>query len=229
MANEGNSVLERLGFVQAFLKAPKGQRNTFGNYNYRSCEDILEAVKPLLADQRLTLTITDALENIGDRYYIKATAAVSPYDGTGTIVAEGYAREEETKKGMDGSQITGAAASYARKYALNGLFLIDDTKDSDHTNQGPAKKPMYAKTEPKTEPVVQPAKVETQAKLGGAIKLKGITDKQKIVNILDNLSASNFEVPSFMSLSENEARELLITVNKTHKDALEMITGGQMA
>lgn len=125
---------EKLIKIQTELKAPKNQRNNFGNYNYRSCEDILEAVKPLLKENGLTLRLTDELVNIGERYYIKATAILS--DGTETIENVAYAREEETKKGMDGSQITGASSSYARKYALNGLFLIDDVKDSDSTNTG---------------------------------------------------------------------------------------------
>ncbi len=127
---------ERLAEVQAELKAPKNQRNTFGGYNYRSAEDILEAVKPLLHEQGLLLTLQDEIQNVGDRYYIKAEAAVT--NGTDSISTTAYAREEETKKGMDGSQITGTASSYARKYALNGLFLIDDTKDADtdeHHNQ----------------------------------------------------------------------------------------------
>lgn len=125
---------EKLIKIQTELKAPKNQRNNFGNYNYRSCEDILEAVKPLLKENGLTLRLTDELVNIGERYYIKAIAILS--DGTETIENVAYAREEETKKGMDGSQITGASSSYARKYALNGLFLIDDVKDSDSTNTG---------------------------------------------------------------------------------------------
>ena len=115
--------------IQNKLKAPKNQRNNFGGYNYRSCEDILEAVKPLLKDKKLVLRLTDELINVGDRYYIKATAILT--NGLETIENTAYAREEETKKGMDGSQITGAASSYARKYALNGLFLIDDVNDSD--------------------------------------------------------------------------------------------------
>lgn len=125
---------EKLIKIQTELKAPKNQRNDFGKYNYRSCEDIFEAVKPLLKENGLTLRLTDTLVNIGERYYIKATAILS--DGTETIENVAYAREEETKKGMDGSQITGASSSYARKYALNGLFLIDDVKDSDSTNTG---------------------------------------------------------------------------------------------
>jgi hypothetical protein len=127
------SVYSKLLEVQKKLKAPKSQFNSFGKYNYRNCEDILEAVKPLLAETNLTLSMSDELVTIGNRYYIKAIATI--YDDKGeSISVTSFAREEEDKKGMDGSQITGAASSYARKYALNGLFLIDDTKDSDSTN-----------------------------------------------------------------------------------------------
>lgn len=118
--------------IQSELKAPKGQYNKFGGFNYRSAEDILEAVKPLCHKNNCVLTLSDTLENIGERYYIKATATIT--NGTETASVCAYAREDETKKGMDGSQITGAASSYARKYALNGLFCIDDTKDAD-TNE----------------------------------------------------------------------------------------------
>jgi ERF superfamily. len=122
-------MIEKLIKVQAGLKAPKSQFNKFGGYNYRSQEDILEAVKPLLAENGLMLTISDSIERIEDRYYIKATCTVT--DGERSISVTAYAREPLSKKGMDDSQITGAASSYARKYALNGLFLIDDTKDAD--------------------------------------------------------------------------------------------------
>lgn len=115
--------------VQSELKAPKGQYNSFGKYKYRSLEDINEAVKPLLAKVGLTMTISDEPIMIGERIYIKATAVLS--DGNKSLSVSGYAREAATKKGMDDSQITGTASSYARKYALNGLFLIDDTKDAD--------------------------------------------------------------------------------------------------
>lgn len=133
-----NKLLE----IQERLKAPKNQRNDFGKYNYRSCEDIFEAVKPLLKELGLTLRMNDELVQVGDRYYIKATAILS--DGNTTIENTAFAREEETKKGMDGSQITGASSSYARKYALNGLFLIDDVKDSDSTNVGNISTPEQA-------------------------------------------------------------------------------------
>lgn len=127
-------LLEKLGAIQNTLKAPKNQHNDFGKYNYRSCEDILESVKPLLKENGLVLRLEDELVYVGERYYIKATAFL--YGDSACITNVAYAREEESKKGMDGSQITGASSSYARKYALNGLFLIDDTKDSDYTNTG---------------------------------------------------------------------------------------------
>lgn len=123
---------ERLIHIQGELKAPKSQENKFGGYKYRSCEDILEAVKPLLKKEKVTLTISDDIVEVGGRVYVKATAALS--DGEDAITTSAFAREAETKKGMDDSQITGSASSYARKYALNGLFAIDDTKDADATN-----------------------------------------------------------------------------------------------
>jgi len=129
-------IKEKLGKIQKELKAPKNQYNSFGGYSYRSCEDIFEAVKPLLEKYKCILRLEDNLENIGERYYIKATAYLIDLESEEYIFNTAYAREEESKKGMDGSQITGASSSYARKYALNGLFLIDDVKDSDTTNIG---------------------------------------------------------------------------------------------
>lgn len=130
-----NTIQEKLKEVQSIIKAPKSQYNSFGRYNYRNCEDILNAVKPLLHERNCILTLSDELVNIGDRYYIKATATVCKCDKPEEkISVTSFAREEESKKGMDGSQVTGASSSYARKYALNGLFNIDDTKDSDTTN-----------------------------------------------------------------------------------------------
>lgn len=116
--------------IQNELKAPKNQRNNFGNYNYRSAEDILEAVKPLLKQHNAQLVLSDTVEQVGDRIYIKATATFIDSEGA-EIQNSAYAREAAVKKGMDESQITGTASSYSRKYALNGLFLIDDTKDAD--------------------------------------------------------------------------------------------------
>ena len=163
------SIYKQLEVVQKTLKAPKGQFNAFAKYRYRSCEDILEAIKPLLKD--MVLTISDELVNIGDRYYIKATACLS--NGEKSLCVNGYAREEESKKGMDGSQITGAASSYARKYALNGLFLIDDSKDSDHTNVG--------KGEPETD------------------RALNIAELTQITNYLDNYGVDQVKFLKYVS------------------------------
>lgn len=129
---------QRVGDIQHKLKAPKGQYNSFGKYNYRSCEDILEGVKPLLKEHDLALLIDDEIVQIGERYYVKATAKIT--DGREIVSATAYAREPDTKKGMDESQITGATSSYARKYALNALLCIDDTKDADTMDN--SKKPV---------------------------------------------------------------------------------------
>lgn len=130
------SIYEKLAAVQYGLKAPKSQYNKFGNYNYRNCEDIIEAVKPLLKANGLMLMLTDNIHLIGDRFYVEATATVIDTTDGQQLEVTAFAREEKEKKGMDGSQVTGASSSYARKYALNGMFAIDDTKDSDTTNTG---------------------------------------------------------------------------------------------
>ncbi len=138
----------RLAEIQRTLNAPKNQYNSFGKYRYRSCEDILEGVKPLL--DGLFLSISDEIVPIGDRYYVKATATIT--DGETSHTATAMAREEESKKGMDAAQVTGATSSYARKYCLNGLFGIDDSKDADtdeHKNQ--QNKPQQ-QTQPKATP-----------------------------------------------------------------------------
>lgn len=139
------NIFEKLMNIQSELKAPKAQFNKFGGYNYRNCEDILEAVKPICKKYNTALVLNDDIVQIGERYYVKATAILfdcvekegqANKDEQDAIIATAYAREEESKKGMDGSQVTGASSSYARKYALNGLFNIDDTRDSDSTNTG---------------------------------------------------------------------------------------------
>lgn len=132
--------MKRLIAIQSELKAPKGQFNKFGGYKYRSCEDIIEAVKPLLAKHELVLNMSDEIVQIWERYYVKATVKLADTEGKCISTASAYAREEETKKGMDWSQITWSSSSYARKYALNGLFAIDDWVDSDSTNKGEEKK-----------------------------------------------------------------------------------------
>ena len=130
----GTEVLKKLQAIQNELKAPKGQYNSFGKYYYRSCEDILEAVKPILTKYNCTVYLSDDLVNVGDKNYVKATVTVIDNDSAEAVTNAGFAREDETKKGMDSAQITGTSSSYARKYALNGMFLIDDTKDAD-TNE----------------------------------------------------------------------------------------------
>ena len=127
----GTHVYGKLMMIQQKLKAPKGQYNSFAKYNYRSCEDILEAVKPLYIKNNATLLLNDAVQEISGRFYVVATATLVDTENGDSVSANAYAREPQDKKGMDDSQITGMASSYARKYALNGLFCIDDTKDAD--------------------------------------------------------------------------------------------------
>ena len=128
------NVYEKLMTVQTKLRAPKGQYNSFGKYSYRSCEDILEALKPLLGEVGAIVNVTDEIKLIGDRYYVEATASFIDTETGERMIAKASAREAEAKKGMDDSQVTGSVSSYARKYALNGLFAIDDNKDADSTN-----------------------------------------------------------------------------------------------
>lgn len=128
------NVYEKLIAIQSELKAPKSQYNNFGKYAYRNCEDILEALKPLLKEYKSTIYIADEIVTVLERFYVKATVTFIDVETGESITNTAYAREEESKKGMDGSQVTGASSSYARKYALNGMFAIDDTKDSDFTN-----------------------------------------------------------------------------------------------
>lgn len=143
VTKQQSSIFVTLQSIQQSLVAPKGQYNSFGKYSYRSAEDILEALKPILQEHDAVLILQDGIVQIGDRYYVEATATL--YAVGETIGTTAYAREDDSKKGMDGSQVTGAASSYARKYALNGLFMIDDNKDSDtdeyhnQNNQGSSK------------------------------------------------------------------------------------------
>ena len=152
----------KLSYIQTNLKAHKGQFNSFGKYNYRNCEDILEALKPFLETVGASIVITDELVIVGERYYVKATAQLIDSESSDKISTTAFAREDDSKKGMDLSQLTGSTSSYARKYALNGLFAIDDTKDSDTTNTHgniaqPTTKPIAQK--PTQVPVSQPKDV----------------------------------------------------------------------
>jgi len=156
------NIYQKLTQVQHELKAPKNQRNNFGNYNYRSCEDILEGVKPLLLKHGLAMTINDEVIVIGNRYYLRATVTVTNIDAPEeALKVEALAREEESKKGMDGSQVTGASSSYARKYALNGMFAIDDSKLEQVKDPDSMKADEVTTTIKKTAPVKT---VKTQPK-----------------------------------------------------------------
>lgn len=171
------NIYEKLNLIQVSLKSPKSQYNSFGKYAYRSCGDILESVKAQLAELKVVIVLSDELVQIGDRYYIKATATLHDVDGA-SISNTAYAREEETKKGMDGSQVTGASSSYARKYALNGLLAIDDTKDSDATNKG-------EEPEVKPDPVQDGTLLEAQ-KVGISLEKLAIYLKKTIGQLTNN-------------------------------------------
>lgn len=151
--------MDALRKIQQELKAPKGQYNSFGGYHYRSAEDILEAVKPLLVKAKAELILSDEIVEVGGRVYVKATALLS--DGEQQAKVTAFAREPEEKKGMDASQITGTASSYARKYALNGLFLIDDTKDADTDEYRQQTAPQQpAAPPPQRKPAAQQKKAD---------------------------------------------------------------------
>ena len=147
-----NSISHKLFNIQQKLKCNKNQFNAHGKFNYRSCEDILESVKPLLAENKCTLTINDDIVLVGERYYIKAIVELYDIESATKLTATAYAREQAEKKGMDSMQITGSASSYARKYALNAMFMIDDNRDAD------AQEPV--KQEQKTEPLATPNQIE---------------------------------------------------------------------
>ena len=196
---------QKLLSIQTELKAPKNQFNSFGNYNYRSCEDILEAVKPLCKKGNVLLTLSDTIKHVGERYYVEATATLYDVETDGCISVSAYAREEETKKGMDSSQITGAASSYARKYALNGLFNIDDTKDSDSTNEGEGKHKTSPK--PKAEP-----KNDYQSQLKELMdnskdKITGIMIAETIEKKFGKRKANELNETQFLALLEELTNE----------------------
>ena len=173
---DNTSLTTKLMMIQSELKAPKNQRNNFGKYNYRNCEDILNALKPHLMKYKCVVLLTDDLVLIGDRFYIKATAKLVDSESNNTISVNAYAREEETKKGMDSSQITGSASSYARKYALNGLFAIDDTKDSDFTNNG-KEPPQPQYQAPKQEPPQLPIQ-QVKFEINQVARKKGVKSSE---------------------------------------------------
>lgn len=163
------SVYEKLAAVQRELKAPKGQYNSFGKYKYRSCEDILEALKPVLGKHGCAVTLSDEVVQVGERFYIRATASIMDCESGERAFNTAFAREDADKKGMDGSQITGTASSYARKYALNGLFLIDDTKDADTD----AYHEQTSGEKPKEDPKIAAAKAKANEVKRMLVKIMG--------------------------------------------------------
>lgn len=222
MAEKIEIIDRTLQAIQTELKAPKGQYNKFGNYKYRSCEDILEAVKPILAKYGATIIITDDIEVRGDRYYVRATAVLRVGEKViGTTQA--FAREPEDKKGMDSSQITGTASSYARKYALNGLLLIDDTKDEDSNElreEKAAKEEQKAitsrpqkKSGIKTEEEMKATETQTidgialaavKARLAKAEKHLGKTlDEEALCKLVGCESLDKMTYPQLRNLNDN--------------------------
>lgn len=189
------AIYEKLLNIQSELKAPKNQTNNFGRYNYRSCEDILEAVKPILKKEKCVVIVNDEIEQVDNRFYVKATVSLVDVESGEIIASSAYAREEENKKGMDSSQVTGASSSYARKYALNGLFAIDDTKDGDVTNSG----------EENEYSASQQSLIKQQ--IGEILKVKGIGfDK------LTEVIKTKFKKQKFDDLTAREQQKLLTEV-----------------
>lgn len=214
METKEMNIYEKLSNIQKELKCNKSQYNKFGNYYYRSCEDILESVKPLCHKYRLTLVINDVIEVISERYYVKAVATLFDFDSDKTIVSSAYARESLTKKGMDESQITGTSSSYARKYALNGLFNIDDTKDND-TNEAKEQQ----ENAPKAKKITQEQKeiitsyindftkpiIGTKIKTTGKKSLGTLT-QEEADNVIQYLRSTDY-VETLTKLAREHAKE----------------------
>jgi hypothetical protein len=189
MSAQPNTLAE----IQAKVKAPKGQFNSFGKYAYRSAEDILESVKQVVNPMGFSISLSDTIVMVGDRFYVQATATLT--NGKETYTATAFAREEESKKGMDGSQVTGASSSYSRKYALNGLFALDDTKDSDATN-------THGKDAPK------PMSMNMQSWTDGVNACQTIEQLQALYTEKQSIITSNQEVINLFT-----ARKLALTKN----------------
>lgn len=209
------NVYEKLMNIQAELKAPKNQYNAFGKYHYRSCEDILESLKPVLAKHQAAVTISDEIVLIGDRYYVKATAALIDIEKGDKVEVSAYAREDEQKKGMDVSQLTGSTSSYARKYALNGLFAIDDTKDSDATNKHDTEQVSRPKVDEDKQAIVDNSlATDRQIKAIYAIaKNKGYTEES-----LKNYTKSIYNKDSIKELTRQEASDVIQMLNEMAKE-----------
>ena len=184
---------EKLMQIQGKLKVPKGQFNKFGGFSYRSCEDIFEGVKPFLSETNCVLMLDDEVVVIGDRYYVKSSAILTDVDSGGWVTSTAYAREEENKKGMDGAQITGSASSYARKYALNGLFCLDDVKDPD-TGQNEV--------------------TQSKGKPPQTVTVEGEVESVKEENPKSKLTREIFAIGKDLGQTEEEIKEYILTSSK---------------
>ena len=194
------TIYEKLAIIQQELIAPKNQYNSFGKYNYRSCEDILEGLKPCMKKVGAAVTITDEVVLIGERYYIKATATLFDSVNGDSVSNTAYAREEDAKKGMDSSQVTGSTSSYARKYALNGLFCIDDVKDADtrDNRQKDAQEKQQAEAEQK--------KIENS--VVSDVKVKALLARCEKEGVDPNKIAKLYKVKSLAELTELKYRNI---------------------
>jgi hypothetical protein len=197
------TVFEKLAVIQQELIAPKNQYNSFGKYDYRSCEDILEGLKPCLKKVNAAVTVSDELVQIGDRYYIKATATLFDAESGEAVSNTAYAREDEGKKGMDVSQVTGATSSYARKYALNGLFCIDDVKDADTRDNRQNEATEQAKAEEQQKEIERMKISEIKVKsLQARCEKEGVA-VEKIVNLYKVKSLADLSEKQFRNINDN--------------------------
>ena len=209
------NVYEKLMNIQNELKAPKSQYNEFGKYHYRSCEDILETLKPVLAKHKAAVTISDEIVLIGDRYYVKATAALIDVEKGDKVEVSAYAREDVQKKGMDVSQLTGSTSSYARKYALNGLFAIDDTKDSDATNKhGQEKKQNTQKQADESKKDINSLATDKQIKAIYALLKNKNYSEESLKNYINNA----YNKDSVTELTKQEASDVIQILNEMAKE-----------
>lgn len=202
-------LLEKLLAIQIELKAPKNQYNSFGKYKYRNCEDILEAVKPLCLKNKAVLTISDEIKNENGRFYVKAIATLHDTESDETILVSAFAREVENKTGMDGSQVTGASSSYARKYALNGLFAIDDTKDSDTTNTGDK-----GEDKPKSVRETKPQKANKQVLSEVEKQLKELAEEHGYELEDIRISCQEYFKKSINELTDEELAKIIKAYSK---------------
>jgi len=213
--------MEELNSIQCELNAPKGQYNSFGKYKYRSCEDILAAAKSLLKKYKCTLTLSDDVVPVGSRIYIKATATLTNEKGK-FVTTTAFAREEETKKGMDGSQVTGASSSYARKYALNGLFAIDDTADADKLNTSPE----YTQQQENPQKAGNVTGAQLKKRFpGNTVRLSSITNVPIVVlDYEKDMKTENGDDRYLVSVKEGETFKKFFTASKEMKQILDKIS-----